>query len=140
MKSKIYRSSYSPSSSLLKMTLLHEEAFPYTKGTTEEKILVRRLDDAVRSLSLRKNILIKMDAEGYEDKIIMGGTKLISQAKVIIIETSFKPLRLNQPLFGQIYEMLKKLNFEYAGNLGQKKNPVDGNVLLSDSVFINRSL
>ena len=130
-------SPYTPSSSLLKMTNLHETIFPHTKGiANRETIAIKRLDDFFETLKCSENILFKLDVQGYEDKVILGATNSLSKGKAILIETSFFPLYEGQLLFGQIYELLKKLGFSYAGCNNRKKNPLNGRTLFEDSIFI----
>ncbi len=135
----IHRSNYSPSSSMLPMQDLHRRAFPFTKEETRERIKVRRLDGIVQDLDIRENILIKIDVQGFEDKVILGGKQLISRAKILIVETNFANLYERQPLFDVIYEMLRQKGFSYKGNLDQLLNPLDGRVLQADSIFIKES-
>jgi len=142
-RTSMHRNEFSDSSSLLEIEDLHKQAFPFTARTTSESIEVKRLDDVVADLSLPNNILIKIDAQGYEDKVIAGGEKLVARAKLIIAEVSFKPLYKGQPLFDDIYELLKQRGFKYAGNLDsgmgslpQLRNPLDGSVLQANAIFI----
>jgi methyltransferase, FkbM family len=55
-------------------------------------IEVRRLSDVVRELNLRDPLLLKLDVQGFEDKVIAGGEDVVARAKIIIIEVSFQPL------------------------------------------------
>lgn len=135
-ETEIHRSEHSPSSSLLPMEDLHKQIFPFTAGETIERIKIRRLDVIARDLNCNDNILVKFDVQGYEDKVILGGRKLVSKAKVLIVETSFQSLYKEQPLFDTIYNMLKQMGFSYMGNLDQIENPVDGSILQADSVFV----
>src|SRR5574341_618455 len=109
----IYKNEFSPSSSLLEMQELHKQAFPHTSQATKEKVSIKRLDDAVRefNLDLKEPILIKIDVQGYEDKVIAGGLSVISRAKVVIAEVSFWELYKNQKLFSDIYQLLTGLGF-----------------------------
>lgn len=132
----MYRSEFSQSSSLLPMSDLHKQAFPHTKELTSDVVSVARLDEISRDLDMPDNILIKLDVQGYENKVIAGGRQTFSRAKVLIIETSFQTLYEGQPLFDTIYDILRSLGFYYMGNLGQLKNPTDGGVLQADSVFV----
>lgn len=76
--------------------------------------------------------------QGYETKVILGGKQTISRAAIVIAETSFQELYEGQPLFNEVYEMLKDLGLRYAGSLGpQLMNPTDGSALQADSLFIN---
>lgn len=132
----IHKSSYSPSSSLLEMGALHKELFPHTKESTPETIQVKRLDDVLTGRDIKKEILIKVDVQGYEDKVIAGGRELFSRARVVIIETSFVPLYDGQLLFDGIYQSLKSLGFSYHGAWQQKRDTTNGQVLFEDSIFV----
>ena len=132
----IHRNEFEPSSSLLPMTDVHKRAFPFTCRETRETVEVRRLDDVMQDVSLEENVLIKLDVQGYEDKVILGGENLVSRAKLLIIEVSFDVLYEGQPLFDDIYRSVKARGFNYIGNLAQLRNPLDGSVLQADAVFI----
>jgi FkbM family methyltransferase len=137
---KIYKNEFSPSSSLLPMAETHKKVFPHTKKSTVEDIAVRKLDTVFRKIELEDNILIKIDTQGYEDKVIAGGREVISRAKIVIAETSFEELYEGQSLFGEIYDAMIKLGFEYKGGLDYaRKNPTDGRVLQEDSIFVKKS-
>lgn len=133
---EINRSVSSPSSSLLAMGKLHEEMYPHTKGGTKEEIKVKRLDDVFKISDLEKEILIKIDVQGYEDKVIKGGTNIISQAKIALLEVSFFELYKGQALFGDIYNTMKELGFKYQGRIHQRINHLTGEILYEDSIFI----
>jgi len=136
---QMYKSEFAPSSSLLPMGETHKKVFPHTKNSTIEEIVVRKLDAVFNELELADNILIKIDTQGYEDKVIAGGNEVISRAKIVIAETSFEELYEGQSLFGEIYEAMMKLGFEYKGGLDYaRKNPADGSVLQEDSIFVKK--
>ncbi|HVU06284.1 MAG TPA: FkbM family methyltransferase [Candidatus Paceibacterota bacterium] len=134
----INRSSYSASSSLLKMAQLHKDLYPHTKGESTEAISVRRLDDIpeMRSARTEKNILVKMDTQGYEDKVILGGAEFLKSANALIVETSFVPFYEGQALFADIYKLLTSLGFTYKGGIDQRHDGKDGGILREDSLFV----
>ncbi|MBI3442706.1 MAG: FkbM family methyltransferase [Candidatus Sungbacteria bacterium] len=137
----MHRNDYSASSSILDMAQSHKDLYPYTKNTHDEKIVVRRLDD-MRELhpdNLKKEILIKIDTQGYEDRVIRGGIEFLKNTKVIIIETSFITLYEEQLLFAEIYKMLTLLGFVYKGSLRRKFNLKNGGNLYEDSIFVHKS-
>jgi len=134
-KADMHRNGFTPSSSLLKMADLHKQAFPYTAQESSETVEVRRLDDVMADMPLIDNILIKIDVQGYEDKVIRGGEKLMARAKVLIIEASFHKLYEEQPLFDEIYDSLRQKGFRYIGNLTQLHHPGDGTVLQADLIL-----
>jgi hypothetical protein len=118
------------------MDSLHKRAFPFTSKEVLEKIVIKRLDDVAGDLELAENILIKLDVQGFEDKVILGGPKTIQMAKLLIVETSFESLYVGQPLFDTIYEMVRRMGFAYHGNFSQLSNPIDGNILQADAIFV----
>jgi FkbM family methyltransferase len=136
----MHRSEYSPSSSILPMRELHKEAFPFTKGAVLEKIAVKRLDDIADSLTLPGNFMVKIDVQGFEDKVLRGGHDTISKARALILETSFKSLYEGQPLFHEIYQIVKAMGFAHHGNWSQLLNPVDGSVLQADAIFLKNGV
>jgi FkbM family methyltransferase len=142
---EMHRSSFSDSSSLLDMAELHKQAFPFTAGETIETIEQRRLDDVVQGLTLKDNIFLKIDTQGYEDRVIRGAENLIARTKLIVAEVSFQVLYEGQPLFEDIYHLFKMKGFRYMGNLSegmgtlsQLRNPMDGSVLQANAIFIRQ--
>jgi FkbM family methyltransferase len=133
---EFYRSSWSPSSSLLPMQELHKQNFPFTAGESRETVKVRRLDDCAKELTIEKEVLVKLDVQGAEDKVIRGGRNLLQRAKVLIVETSMDSLYEEQPLFADIFKLLEGLGFRYKGALSQAFSLLDGSVLYADSIFI----
>jgi FkbM family methyltransferase len=135
-EAEFYRSSWSPSSSLLPMQQLHKQNFPFTAGESRETVRVSRLDDCARELTINNEILIKLDVQGAEDKVIEGGKSLLQHAKVLIVETSIDSLYEGQPLFADIFKLLEGLGFRYKGALTQAFSRLDGSVLYADSIFM----
>lgn len=134
--SKINVSAHSPSSSLLEMEHNHKELFKHTAQSKEEVIHVKTLDSILKPKELDKNILVKIDVQGFEASVLRGGPDLISEAKIIIIEINYYPLYKNQASFHEIYTILSQYKFQFVGNLNQTFNHVTGDVIYSDSVFI----
>jgi FkbM family methyltransferase len=131
----MYRNEFTPSSSLLHMAQLHKSSFTFTERETVEVVEVRRLDDVALKLDLKDDILIKIDVQGYEREVIKGGEDLVSRAKMLIVETSFRTLYEGQPLFDEIYSLLRRMGFKYVGSWNQLLSPVDGSVLQADAIF-----
>lgn len=133
------RNSYSQSSSILPMAQLHKDTFPESRGPeTHISIKIERLDDIAElaAAKLKKNVLFKIDVQGYEDKAIRGSIRVLEASKVVLIENSFMSLYKGQPLFADIYRMLTELGFTYKGSLWQKLDPETGAVMFEDSLFL----
>jgi FkbM family methyltransferase len=133
----IERSTFHPSSSLLSMTSLHTTLYPKSAGSTKERITIKRLDDIAPTLSLTAPLLVKIDVQGYEDKVIDGGTETLKKAAAILVETSFFPLYEGQPLFTDIAEKLSRLGFSYYGSYHTHYSKKTGRAMYEDSVFIS---
>ncbi len=136
---KFFRSVHSPSSSFLKMEEIHKEAFPESsQGQLQEPIDVEvdALDNIFENTKLDKNILLKIDVQGFENEVIDGAHRLLSKAMVLIIEMSMVKLYQDQPLFHDVYQNLHKHGFQFKGNLAQMLHPVSGEVVQVDAVFV----
>jgi len=135
-KKILYKSSYPPSSSILPMENLHKKSFPFSKKSSRKMVSVCSLDNVLAKEKLEKDIFIKMDTQGYEDKIIKGGIKIIAQAKIILTEVSFQKLYKDQAMFHKIYNDLFKLGFRLGGFRNQIFSPVDGSILQAHAYFL----
>lgn len=130
------RNDYSPSSSFLQMSETHKSAFPFTTNSHPVSVRVERLDDCADSLDLTQPLLVKVDVQGYEMKVLAGGEQTIKCARMLIVETSFETLYQGQPLFPEVAGRLADWGFRYAGALDQLTHPVDGRILQADSIFL----
>jgi len=135
---KINRNRFVASSSLLEMGAIHKEAYPFTAEVSEETISVCRLDDFVaqRRMVLERDILIKIDVQGYENRVIAGGVKTLSRARIVILEANYQELYKGQATFSEIYDALINLGFSYRGALTNTLHPRSGVPLYGDVLFV----
>jgi FkbM family methyltransferase len=135
-QSVIHKSGYSPSSSLLAMGDIHKDAYPFSGGNSSETIEIRTLDGMAPELSLDREVLLKIDTQGYEKQVLLGATETLKRVKILIVETSFGELYQGQARFPEIYRMLEERGFEYRGSWDQFYNPKDGLPIQQDGIFI----
>jgi FkbM family methyltransferase len=131
----MHRNAYTQSSSLLPMAELHKTAFPETRHSSPEQVDVKRLDDVAAELTIERPMLLKIDVQGFEAKVIAGATETLRAADVIIVETGVESLYEGQALFDDVYRMLFERGFRYRGNHNQLLSPEDGRVLQADAFF-----
>jgi hypothetical protein len=112
-----------------------QTVFPHTGREQKETIVIKRLDAVAPQLTIEDELLVKIDVQGYEDRVILGGQDILSRASVLIVETSFVSLYDGQPLFDDIYKVLSHMGFRYRGNLEQVGSFLDGTVLQADALF-----
>ena len=137
-KTTIHANEFSPSSSLLTMSDLHKESFPYTKNTVEETIEIRTLDSFLPELRLQKKVMVKIDVQGFELNVLRGAEAALANVDILIIETSFYELYVGQPLFEEVHRHMTERGFSYRGNFDQVYSAVSGEVLQADAIYIRR--
>jgi FkbM family methyltransferase len=104
----------SVSSSLLNILPIHLNSAPDSKYIRKEKVKMYKLDTFIDEFKKYKNILIKIDAQGYENYILDGAKKLIRlrNLKGLFIEVSFAKLYKNQKTFDYFYNELNNKGFD----------------------------
>ncbi len=128
---------YSTASSFLKTTNVCERLYPLTKKQVPISVKMITLDKWFNSLStpLEPDILIKLDVQGYEDRVIRGGKRTFEIAKACILEVSLDELYKDQANFKGILDLLYSSGFRYAGNFDQAYAD-DGHVIFIDVMFV----
>src|SRR6266496_1051166 len=116
-----FENEYGPASSLLHVSELSKQAFPETERETATTVRVARLDDVLDAASLERDVLIKIDVQGVEDRVIRGGRAVFSAAKIVLIEMAFTPMYESQPLFEEVHTLLEECGLRLAGF----KNQID---------------
>jgi len=137
-KTKFHLNLFSDSSSMLEIGELHKKNFPYTKDEIEIEVEIKKLDNCFKPEQLVKPYLVKIDVQGFEEQVINGGTEVIRNADMIITESSYKELYKGQSLFDVLYDKLKDMGFDFAGNLEQMESAFTGEPLQGDAIFIKR--
>jgi FkbM family methyltransferase len=132
----MWRSSFSESSSLLRMSDLHKHAFPWTSSCVPVDVEVRPLDAFASQLELRPKTLLKVDVQGYEDRVLRGASTILGEVDYVLVEVSFRVLYEGQASFESVREQLVDHGFRYAGSLDQLASPLDGLILQADALFI----
>jgi FkbM family methyltransferase len=133
---RMRRSVYTQTSSLLPMAELHRRIFPETDSIEEIDVEVRTLDDALSGIELASEVLVKLDVQGFEDRVIRGGLHTIAKARALLIEVSFYELYDGQLLFDGIYKLVAGLGFEYHGALEQLLDRESSRILSADAFFL----
>jgi FkbM family methyltransferase len=137
---QFHRSEFSASSSLLPMARRHKELFPFTANGTIIQTQVRRLDDLVTSEDIPAPLLVKLDVQGFEDRVIHGGKATLARAVVVLTEINFEPLYEQQADFESTYRLLVECGFEFRGMWEQYLNTKTGCPVFGDALFTRRGL
>jgi FkbM family methyltransferase len=131
---------WNPSSSLLPTTSNAEQVFPEQRRQRTLDVPITTLDEFfsenfTRHERLDREILIKLDCQGFDDRVIRGGPRIFSQARACLVEINFDPFYAGQPSFLTIFELLSGHGMRYVGNL-QQTYAQDGHVMFVDALFL----
>jgi len=101
----------------------------------ETRILVplRRLD-TIPSIELEPDVLVKLDAQGYDGQIIRGGRETLRQSRACLVEVELDPMYEGQSSFLEIDNLLAEVGLTYRGNVGQAHAP-DGHAIYVEALF-----
>jgi FkbM family methyltransferase len=128
------------SSSVLDMLPIHESLAPKSRYVNKEMISVKPLDaifEVIRGDS--RAIWLKIDVQGFEDRVLKGATKSIGFIDCIQIELSLRPLYKGQLNYIAICQMLDGLGFDLIGIEPGFLDPISGALLQADGIFRKRS-
>lgn len=133
-----WRSDFPKSSSVLPMSKLHQDAFPWSANCSPDEVRLETLDDYSREMELTSKVLMKIDVQGYEDRVLQGAALVLKRVDYVLVEASFRPLYEGQATFHRVYEILFASGFSYAGNMDQLLSPLDDTVLQADTLFLRQ--
>lgn len=132
-----HQNTFAQSSSVLPMTDLHKDAFPWAAESVETRVPITTLDAIKDELDLVPPLLIKIDVQGFEDRVLRGGESVIHQASHVLIETAYTSLYEGEPAFESVYDSMRGLGFRFAGNLDQVRHRKTGLPLYADALFVH---
>jgi FkbM family methyltransferase len=100
------------------------------------KIVVetRTLDSIVDTRDVASIDLLKIDVQGFEDRVLKGASQVLAITEVIFIEVSFRPLYEGSCTFFDVYRHLVDHGFVLL-NLEPGYRSKDGELLQADAVF-----
>lgn len=118
----------------------HSKAAPESAYISSEKVPLRRLDSIGKSYLNKDSILfIKIDTQGYEDRVLQGAPDLLERAVGLQLELSLIPLYEGQRLYKDIILQLESLGFELLGIATAFVDPISGRLLQVDATFFRKS-
>lgn len=133
---EIHIAGNSVSSSVLNMLEAHSSAAPESTYVGSERVPLRRLDVAAeRFVTPESRLFLKIDTQGYEDRVLAGAPQLLARAAGIQLEMSLVPLYEGQRQFDELYQMLKGLGFRLWHVTPAFVDPRSGRMLQLDATF-----
>ena len=130
-------SANSESSSMLGMLEAHLTAAPDSRYIGVEKVAIAKLDTvATAVVQGASKIFLKIDAQGYEPRILKGATNLLTRIAGLQVELSLVPLYRDHVLFLDMIRQIRGLGYELHALLPGFADPVTGRSLQVDGVFM----
>lgn len=134
--SEMYVHAFSQCSSLLPGTAFLRRAFPYTGFSTKVVVPVRSLDSVLSGQTLHRPALLKIDVQGYEDRVLRGALKTLAMIDAVIIEMTPRPLYKGQVPQTEIVAFLYEHGFSLARTLKQHRSFFSRSVVQEDVLFL----
>lgn len=126
------------SSSILNMLPEHLRSAPGSRYTAKEGIEIKTLDTVFNSLCSSEDcVMIKIDTQGYEKKVIDGAMESLKKIKIIQIELSLVALYEKQLLFNEMINYLENMEFKLYSLENGFSDLKTGQLLQVDGVFVN---
>ncbi len=136
--SSFHVNAHSHSSSILPLGPGHRAAFPSATETTTIMVPTGTLDTFFTGKFLEEPILLKLDVQGYEAKVLSGGVVTLGRVEWVVAETSLRQMYDGEPLFLDLVEMMKGFGFRFLRPVGWLTDPRCGEVLQLDALFVQQ--
>lgn len=135
-ETEIHVSGNSVSSSILEMLDSHANAAPRSRYVASERVRLATLDTMLRN-DMQRDVVafLKIDAQGYEDRVLDGAQAVLANARGLQLELSFLPLYEGQKLFDQLMGRLCDLGFAVWAIYPGFYDPKTGRMLQVDVIF-----
>ncbi len=140
IESFINVSGNSMSSSILNMLPEHLKSSPESEYVSKQNIKIKTLDSVFPNFYEEgDNIMLKIDTQGFEKNVILGGENVLSKIRIIQLEMSIVPLYENEILFIEMINFLDSKGFELFALENGFSDKKTGKLLQVDGIFINKN-
>jgi FkbM family methyltransferase len=116
---------------------VHSEYFE--TGALKKAAYLQTLDEVVQKMNWPLPDFIKLDTQGYEIEILMGGSKALASAEVILMEVSFLEIYKGAPLFSEVIEQMSGWGFQVYDICSLIRRPLDKALYQADILFVKSS-
>jgi len=134
----LHVNSFSQSSSILSLAEAHRRAFPQARETHTIRVPVSTLDAELDSVSMDSPVLLKLDVQGYELRVLQGSGNTLEKVDYVLIEASFRPMFEGEVTFVEVVRRMEQSGFEFMRPVAWLTAPATGEVLQADALFVRR--
>jgi len=122
-------------SSMLKLGSDRIHDFPQSTVVEKITVPVTTLDTLFKGRELEQPILVKIDVQGFEDRVIRGGKDFLKQAEWVLMEVSFAKLYEGERDFKSMLELMSEHGFRFLRPLNYHTSPLTGQIIEMDALF-----
>ena len=114
----------------------HLESDLDSKFVSSELVSIKRLDKLNDyDFSRYENLFLKIDTQGYEDKVLNGSKNILEKINGLQIEMSIYSMYKKQILFKEMFDIVENLGFELWDIERTFVNKKTGKILQIDCIF-----
>ncbi len=135
-KSVINISKNSVSSSILDINELLVEVVPETEYISREDIQVNRIDSFIKEIAFKNRFFLKIDAQGFESKILEGAEGCFNDIYALQLELSCISLYKGEKLFDEMKLFIESKGFFLSSIESGFADPKSGRLLQVEAVFL----
>jgi hypothetical protein len=118
----------------------HLDAAPESRYVAKQAVSVERLDVLARDLLPPSgDLLIKVDAQGYEMEILKGAEGLLQRTAAIQVELSLVPLYDGAPSSLELISFIEGKGFKFFSLVPGFKDYETGQLLQIDGFFVRKN-
>jgi len=133
---EIHVAGNSQSSSLFAMMPAHLTSEPASQYVGSEEIEIRRLDSCFHDFcSGQDNVLLKIDTQGFEKRVLEGAETSLMAIRTIQLELSLVPLYEGEALFDEMYRLVQSKGFQLVSIETTFADKSSGQLLQFDGIF-----
>jgi FkbM family methyltransferase len=107
--------------------------------TAQVEVPMFTLDGLLTGESLVGPLLLKLDVQGFELEVLRGGTRVLAESELVLLEVSTLPFNEGAPLFAEVIHFMSDHDFEVFDFCGQARRHSDEALFQIDVLFANRS-
>lgn len=126
-------------SSMLQLGNDRRREFPQSTVVEKINVPVTTLDTFFLGRDLDQPILLKIDVQGFEDRVINGGKKFLNNTEWVVMEVSFADLYQGERDFESMLDLMNLHGFQFIRPLNCHFSPVTGQIIEMDALFQNKS-
>lgn len=122
-------------SSVLPLGEDRKASFPGSRVQRTMTVPLTTLDALFADRGLAGPILLKIDVQGYEDRVIAGAARFLPQVRWVVMETSFARLYEGERDFAAMLELMRERGFRFVRPLNFHTSDVTGAIIEMDALF-----